>query len=128
MIISVLLRGYYDPITCTCYLLHRKPQCEYRCVRKKKKIVGNHNTGALTSASWLICSAQATDSSRVIRAPLYLQIRTTTRGALESPCSPPTLPAAPLPSLIHPHQGPECLLSLSAPHYLLSFRVPCSPL
>lgn len=53
---------------------------------------------------------------------------TTTGEALESPSSPPTPPAAPLPSLIHPHQGPECLLSLSAPHYLLSFRVPCSPL
>lgn len=53
---------------------------------------------------------------------------TTTGEAWESSCSPPILPAAPLPSLIHPHQGPECLLSLSAPHCLLSFRVPCSPL
>lgn len=51
-----------------------------------------------------------------------------TSEALESPCSPPTHRAAPLPSLIHPHQGPECLLSLSALHYLLSFRVPCSSL
>lgn len=60
---------------------------------------------------------------------LNAEVATSTTGeALESPSSPPTLPAAPLPSLIHPYRGPECLLSLSAPHYLVSFRVPCSPL
>lgn len=113
------------------YLLRHKPQWEYCCCLQNKK--------RSTSQNLFVNKSHIAD----LKCPGYVQFQghqsftissnththrrkhTTT---WESLCPPPTHPAEPLPSLIHPHQGPECLLSRSAPHYLLSFRVPCSPL
>lgn len=114
------------------YLLHEKPQCDTvtyeirkKCSKSKPRCFNRR----------LKCSAQVTDGFRVIRIPLYLQTHTyidkhkykcfTAVEGFRSPCSPLTLP--PLPSLIHPRQGPECLLSLSSPALHPLFQGPMFP-
>lgn len=109
---SMLLQDYYDPITCNVTNLDPEHQRKTTVARRVSILV----------------DLQLRDHQNTRNTYAHGCKRTTTGEAWESPCSPPILPAAPLPSLIHPHQGPECLLSLSAPHCLLSFRVPCSPL
>lgn len=116
--VSARLLWSHVPVTCymtQCYTVTYK---KHMCFNRRLKY-----------------SAQVTGGFRVIRIPLCLQTSTyvdkhkykcsLVTGGFKSPCSPLTLP--PLPSLIHPHRGPECLLSLSSPALPPLFQGPVFP-